>query len=743
MVFKLPIQFGTKSKIPTKNSNCDNNRFFILTSLTIILCTTILSKYSQSQPKPPGKSNLVKIGNCTYSIIGNISAFNDAVKDQKVGNYQDALQKYLRSLNNVYKCNYKSYNNYAICTSMLTNYRQSDSLFRESIKVGKSCDSCIFDDALPYYNRFINKISEGDDIFAFLLLKNITPELIKAHPFPIGYVQLANGKTRDAILTLSLGEKLLQSSFKKLPNAKAVLQFNLAMANYRLGDFKASQKCLDNSTINDKLNFMDWTLKGILAFENSGKNAESYFRKAIADKPSHLTTINLPKYYLLSGQFDKAANEFLRIFQNTKEMSDTACFGLAVSTMLSKKYSTSLDYFNKLYKLKSGRLDSEQLLAKATMYLNNKKLDNAETLFNEIIAKDIANKNYALIGLAVIDYYREKYTDAITKFNKAEKESGQQIYSYCTATIRNMCYENLQLPFTPIYVDDNFSKDIDKSYYVLRLLSKGYSQCFNNNIVSAYELVNEAYGISKNDPQVLLLKGFTEYLLGKFDDAVNSLDDLLKIDPTLIDAYKIKALALNGKHNFTTALKILDKALLADTHKQDQVYNIIGLTYSRWLAEPELSNSERDSLTQTAIAFYERAYSLKPEPGYQFNIATQFADNKDSINAKKHFTQHHTWSWMWNNSAIMKNKLGDFRGAQEDINKALALEKIFPSMANENIMSNSISISNHANENLISIYCYNLFPDFKVEPVEITRPFSLDAPPLKKFDPEFEMYETF
>ena len=98
---------------------------------------------------------------------------------------------------------------------------------------------------------------------------------------------------------------------------------------------------------------------------------------------------------------------------------------------------------------------------------------------------------------------------------------------------------------------------------------------------------------------------------------------------------------------------------------------------------------------------------------------------------------------MWNNSAIMKNKLGDFRGAQEDINKALALEKIFPSMANENIMSNSISISNHANENLISIYCYNLFPDFKVEPVEITRPFSLDAPPLKKFDPEFEMYESF
>ena len=109
MVFKLPIQFGTKSKIRTKNSNCDNNRFFILISLTIILCTTILSKHSQSQPKPPGKSNLVKIGNCTYSIIGNISAFNDAVKDQKVGNYQDALQKYLRSLNNVYKCNYKSY----------------------------------------------------------------------------------------------------------------------------------------------------------------------------------------------------------------------------------------------------------------------------------------------------------------------------------------------------------------------------------------------------------------------------------------------------------------------------------------------------------------------------------------------------------------------------------------------------------------------------------------------------------
>ncbi|MBK7571701.1 MAG: hypothetical protein IPI10_08780 [Bacteroidetes bacterium] len=60
---------------------------FKIATFLILAHFSFLMSFGQNKPK----SNLVKIGNCTYSVDGNISAFNEAVLLQKKGDLNEAI----------------------------------------------------------------------------------------------------------------------------------------------------------------------------------------------------------------------------------------------------------------------------------------------------------------------------------------------------------------------------------------------------------------------------------------------------------------------------------------------------------------------------------------------------------------------------------------------------------------------------------------------------------------------------
>ena len=74
---------------------------------------------------------------------------------------------------------------------------------------------------------------------------------------------------------------------------------------------------------------------------------------------------------MLSGNYDDAISSFSKMFNESKERSDTACFGLAASLYRAGRYEESKKYFGMLYKIKSGRLLDYHLIEKATLFINS------------------------------------------------------------------------------------------------------------------------------------------------------------------------------------------------------------------------------------------------------------------------------------------------------------------------------------------------------------------------------------
>jgi len=714
---------------------------FKIATFLILAHFSFLMSYGQNKPK----SNLVKIGNCTYSVDGNISAFNEAVLLQKKGDLNEAIPLYKRSLNNVFKCNYKTYNNYGVCASLLGNYRQSDSLFRLSIKVGSGCDTCDYTSEITDYNRFLNKISDDEMDSALFFMAKLNSVYTDKYPQPVGYVYLRSRAFSLALKNFSKADsKLSEKSNVNNPNTFN-LYYNLALATWFLKDTISANKNIDKALKLNKNDVDALTLRGIITNTNVGDFPDQYFKRAVDVVNNEFTNYNLSLYHMLSGNYDDAISSFSKMFNESKERSDTACFGLAASLYRAGRYEESKKYFGMLYKIKSGRLLDYHLIEKATLFINSRDFAEAAEIFSQLILDGSNMAKYAEVGYAVIDYNKGKYADAVKKFKNIESKYSSDVYNFCTSSIRNICFSEMQEPFTPIRSRELYNSEFEKRFYVNKLVYDGFEDTHKGSYQNAYSKALEANSILGKQPPVLLLKGYSEYLLGKLNDAGKTLSEYNSIDTTGPEGFKILALVNAELRDYPKAMENIAQAIGRAKTGQDQLINFYGLIYGRWSTDNKLKLTQnfRDSISNLAIASFSRAYSINPRPAYQFNMGTFYAEKGDTAKARSFLTLFGAYSWVQNNLAVMNFSNDNLFLAQMQIGIAMDMETSYESQALKLIENNQDIIVKGKDEPVAFIYAYNSFPKYIVKPIELIRPYYFLYPEAKLFVPEFEIYSYF
>lgn len=169
--------------------------------------------------------------------------------------------------------------------------------------------------------------------------------------------------------------------------------------------------------------------------------------------------------------------------------------------------------------------------------------------------------------------------------------------------------------------------------------------------------------ISENPKSVRSLKmiGNNYQLKKDWDSAYTYFSEAIQLNPLDFESFYDRGICMAEKKDFVNALKDIEKAMAIDTNERFVGYN--NIAYFIKLEEKDYKG---------AIAYYDKAISLKPDFGYAYS-----------------------------NRGFAKMKLGDIPGAFKDIRKSLELD----------------SKNSYAYKNLALVYladgkkadaCYNL-----------------------------------
>ena len=111
--------------------------------------------------------------------------------------------------------------------------------------------------------------------------------------------------------------------------------------------------------------------------------------------------------------------------------------------------------------------------------------------------------------------------------------------------------------------------------------------------------IDKAIAAAPKKPGPWLLKGYAIYHLGRFDEAVQLFDHVLKLDPICSKALLLRGLSYIALHRYEEAVGSCDRALATDPDNSEGWY-IRGLALSRL------------GLYEASIQCYDRAILLSP-----------------------------------------------------------------------------------------------------------------------------------
>ena len=475
-------------------------------------------------------------------IIDNIKFIKANIFQQK-GEYNKSIELYneLLEKNNEDE---KVLINKGICLLKLNNLGEANNCFDIILQKNKKIIQAIegkayilleqknYSEALKYYEEAIQLNPDNNNNFI--------------------------GKTQ-CLENLGKKEEVLRS----INNIKGTNKIEFLIKNDRIEE---AENIIDESlqkNENDlKMNF----LKGyILCKNDEADNAKEIFDKILEkDKNNYLALYNCGLVLLNNNRYDEAKEYMIKCLEIDPEF-DKAKICLANIYINEKSYDEAIKYYDQI--LEKENNNEMCLFNKAYSLYMKQNYSESLKLYEEIIKNNNENLQ-AKMGLGLCYYQLKEYDKAIEQFDLILEKEPQNfdclynkaicLYSKNNKEDKDDCNEILK----------NINKKIKKPFISL---SQGIIYLKEKKYNSGIKKFVDA--LSKEEDNIYAHHGRGQclYEKGNLEEAIQSYDEALKINPDYSNALNSKANALD-KLDKKEALKIYQK--LNEVKPENAIYKL-------------------------------------------------------------------------------------------------------------------------------------------------------------------------
>ena len=464
-----------------------------------------------------------------------------------------------------------------------------------------------YEDAIKTFNKILEK--NPNDVVAKRMLANVylkmnekktathlLEELIKKAPaftkayYDLASIYLADGNipTAEKYITTALDINYRDASLWVL-HAKIMIE---------KGDFSNALSSLQQAVLLNPDNYETWKLlgfvyehlndieksrraynKAVLLAKNNTKaledladfhkehghlsEAESIYSLILEQKPEIFTVWNkLGNIYLLKKNYTKAMEAFNKSLELQEENNIGAFIGLAKINYAQKNYNATLIYINKILAHQPKNITANILLA--GILAEREDYPSAIKTLKKLIFT-YPNTPKPWMSLGKLYFKMGEFLKARFAFKKAyelgEKSLALHFYlgnTYLRLKKAKKAYENLRIVYS-------HKKDNLRLAYILGVLCKKISY-YND----AINYLNDALKLAEENKKEEIEKNILYRLLAlymktkQFDNAIETAQRLLNLDPNNIDALILFSKALLYKSEARKAVDILLAAL--ETH---------------------------------------------------------------------------------------------------------------------------------------------------------------------------------
>lgn len=304
-----------------------------------------------------------------------------------------------------------------------------------------------------------------------------------------------------SISTLSLAQEVEAENLVK--NNASI--FTAALNDYNDGNFALAEEKLNNLLKNEKLEEgLEFSVLYYLTMTAVNRGQTS---KAV----SHLERLNQ-----LGFQSGNLNWKIAELYLNKNNQFDSADFEKA------------LDYLKKAEELELTKIEFKRDLAYA--YFENKKIDKAEKIYQQLIKENAIAEDY--LSLAKINKNRGISKKAIEYYEAALNLNGSQSSLYLN--LANLYQESGDYESAISIFDQGIKMRDDFVPYYIGL---GESYIKLNKYNKASSALKKAISINPNSYYGYYLLGNVEKEIGNLDKALNLYSQSLKYNPDYVQAY--------------------------------------------------------------------------------------------------------------------------------------------------------------------------------------------------------------
>ncbi|KYC51614.1 tetratricopeptide repeat protein [Methanothrix soehngenii] len=225
------------------------------------------------------------------------------------------------------------------------------------------------------------------------------------------------------------------------------------------------------------------------------------------------------------------------------------------------------------------------------------------------------------------------------------------------------------------------------------LIEKGNNFFEEGDYNEAIKCYEKAHIIDKS-LECYYNRGRAFIALSQYEKAIESFDEVIKIDPLVLDAFYFKAIALMKLDKYDDALKYLGKVLDINAKHSLSIFNkgIALYMLGRYNESLEFYNNILNENPFNSKAWYNKALALKKLYLYEDAIqSNEKALELDPTNIK-----------IWNNKGTILNKIGKYYEALKSFDKALELCQV-----DAYVLNNKGNVLYNLNNFESAIICYN------------------------------------
>ncbi len=466
-------------------------------------------------------------------------------------NYKKIILKYPKSILSI-KANYYIGN----CLYHLKKYKNALNVFTEAMK---KAPEYLNHDAETLYNIgntyfYLKKYPYAREYF--LKIRNLFP---KSPFFDLALMKIGETYVQEKDFKSAL------YVFKRVVDVSKDKE-KIIIARLELADIGMSKKIKDKNLIKQYYNYINPEIAYNYIIKHFPKN-----------KLTQIAFSGIVKYFLDNQRFQSAVDyleEFFKRFPNSKikdnmnkKMYD-ALYGLIDKSFKNKDYTKIIYYFEKYKKLYFKDLKPLKIFKDILFSYKNLGLSVAEKeLLKRLLAKYKKDEDLNFENI-LINIKNNNFKKAVLNIENFNKEFKKSKYKKQLKFLKGFCFEKLTYfkEALNIFFDILDNNPVNKSK-ILYHIAETYKNSGNfQDALKFYTLITENINQEHIDKNIqkdsYFYKGYMNYLLKKYKDAVISLEDFVRLYPEdyrVDEAYYYIIDSYFNSSNYSKAKKYFEK----------------------------------------------------------------------------------------------------------------------------------------------------------------------------------------